>query len=344
MVQLNLALREINCKIVYFGCGLGGKTTNLEVVHQKADQDSRGELTSIATESDRTLFFDFMPLDLGEVSGMKVKFQLYTVPGQVYYNSTRKLVLRGADAVIFIADSQRSKMEENIESLENLAECLVEQGRSLEEMPHVIQYNKRDLEDIYTVDEMNAQLNKFGAPFFEGVASSGEGVTETLKKAAAMLLERVKAMSTESATKPDVKAHRNAAAVRTPMEHRRAKTDQERLQGGLSSHRTTGAQEVVPNSSKTPLGAVSFDTDLRSQSPTAPSPIAPTSTKVSQAVKPSLRQPRSSAPMSSGAPQPMMVVSGGRRAKQRAPFPTVAVLSTFAVCAAGAAAWVFLLS
>jgi mutual gliding-motility protein MglA len=120
MVQFNLALREINCKIVYFGPGLSGKTTNLEVVHQKAPEESRGVLSSIATESDRTLFFDFMPLNLGSVGGMKTKFQLYTVPGQVYYNSTRKLVLRGADGVVFVADSNPEKMAENIESLQNL--------------------------------------------------------------------------------------------------------------------------------------------------------------------------------------------------------------------------------
>ncbi len=241
MVQLNLALREINCKVVYFGCGLGGKTTNLEIVHEKASPDSRGDLTSIATESDRTLFFDFMPLDLGTVSGMRVKFQLYTVPGQVYYNSTRKLVLRGADGVIFVADSQRSKLEENIESLENLEENLQEQGRSLEEMPHVIQFNKRDLDDVCTVEEMSEALNRYGAPVFEAVAAQGDGVLDTFKALAGMLLEKVRNMSTESKAKP-------ASQAKASSEERRGKTTGARpkvdvLRGGLSGSRETPAPE-----------------------------------------------------------------------------------------------------
>lgn len=197
MVQLNLALREINCKIVYFGPGLSGKTTNLEQVFEKAPEENRGQLTSIATESDRTLFFDFMPLNLGQVSGMNTKFQLYTVPGQVYYNSTRKLVLRGADGVVFVADSSPDKVEENIESLDNLEECLAEQGRSLADMPHVIQFNKRDLPDALSIEDMERQLNRHGAPVFEGVASKGEGVVETFKALSGLVLEKVKAMSEE---------------------------------------------------------------------------------------------------------------------------------------------------
>ena len=144
MVQINFANKEIQCKIVYYGPGMSGKTTNLEVVHKKAPLNSKGDLTSIATEGDRTLFFDFMPLDLGNIAGIKTKFQLYTVPGQVYYNSTRKLVLQGVDGVVFVADSSGSMTEENLESLRNLEENLNEYGKSLANMPHVIQYNKRD--------------------------------------------------------------------------------------------------------------------------------------------------------------------------------------------------------
>ena len=192
MVQLNLALREINCKIVYFGPGLSGKTTNLEIVHRRAPEPSKGELTSIATESDRTLFFDFMPLNLGKVGGMQIKFQLYTVPGQVYYNSTRKLVLRGADGVVFVADSQPEKMEENIESLDNLEDCLREQGRILAEMPHIIQWNKRDLPRAMPVEEMARVLNRYGAPSCEAVAHRGDGVIETIKELSALVLNMVK--------------------------------------------------------------------------------------------------------------------------------------------------------
>ncbi|MBI3723721.1 GTPase, partial [bacterium] len=143
MVQINFAKREINCKLVYYGPGLSGKTTNLEVVHKKAPASKKGELTSIATEGDRTLFFDYMPLELGKVGGMNTKFQLYTVPGQVYYNATRKLVLQGADGVVFVADSQPDKMDENLESLQNLDDNLKEQGLDIRTLPLVLQWNKR---------------------------------------------------------------------------------------------------------------------------------------------------------------------------------------------------------
>jgi signal recognition particle receptor subunit beta len=199
MVQFNLALREINCKVVYFGPGLSGKTTNLEIVHKKAPEESRGVLSSIATESDRTLFFDFMPLNLGTVGGMKTKFQLYTVPGQVYYNSTRKLVLRGADGVVFVADSNPEKMAENLESLQNLEDCLKEQGRTLKEIPHVIQFNKRDLPNAMTPAQMEQALNRFGAPCFEAVANQGNGVIETFKGLSVLVLQKVKSMTAERA-------------------------------------------------------------------------------------------------------------------------------------------------
>ena len=189
MVQINFSLKEVNCKIVYYGPGLSGKTTNLEVVHLKAPKTSVGELTSIATEGDRTLFFDFLPLNLGQVAGMKTKFQIYTVPGQVYYNSTRKLVLQGADGIVFVADSKRGKMEENIESLKNLEENLKEHGLSFDTIPVVLQYNKRDLPEVYTIEELESELNTRSAPYIEAVARSGQGVFPTLKKLAAMVLK-----------------------------------------------------------------------------------------------------------------------------------------------------------
>lgn len=191
MVQINFALKEVNCKVVYYGPGMSGKTTNLEIVHQKAPEENKGELTSISTDGDRTLFFDFMPLDLGNVAGMRTKFQLYTVPGQVYYNSTRKLVLQGVDGVIFVADSDPDKFEESIESYANLIENLAEYGKDVRELPHVIQYNKRDLPNAMSVAEMDKRLNKFGVPTFEAVAYTGEGVFPTLKTLAAMVLESI---------------------------------------------------------------------------------------------------------------------------------------------------------
>jgi signal recognition particle receptor subunit beta len=189
MVQINFALREVNCKIVYYGPGMSGKTTNLEIVHKKAPEANKGELTSIATEGDRTLFFDFMPLDLGTIAGMRTRFQLYTVPGQVYYNSTRKLVLQGVDGIVFVADSSESKMEENLESLENLKNNLAEYGKDIRELPIVLQYNKRDLPDALTIDQLNEKLNHWGCPYFEAVAITGEGVFPTLKCLSGMVLE-----------------------------------------------------------------------------------------------------------------------------------------------------------
>ena len=191
MVQINFALREVSCKIVYYGPGMSGKTTNLEMVHKKAPKEARGELTSIATEGDRTLFFDFLPLDLGKVAGMTTKFQLYTVPGQTFYNSTRKLVLQGADGVIFVADSQKGKMKENIESLKNLQENLREYKMDLREIPFVMQWNKRDLPEIMDVELMEEKLNPLRVPSFEAVAFRGEGVFPTLKKLSTMVLERL---------------------------------------------------------------------------------------------------------------------------------------------------------
>ncbi len=191
MVQINFAQKSVSVKVVYYGPGMSGKTTNLEVVHQRAPDSSRGDLTSISTDGDRTLFFDFMPLDLGTVAGMHTQFQIYTVPGQVYYNSTRKLVLQGVDGVIFIADSGANMMEENLESLANLEENLAEYGKGIAEMPLVIQYNKRDLPNALSVAELDAKLNKYGAPTFEAVASSGQGVFPTLKALAARVLESI---------------------------------------------------------------------------------------------------------------------------------------------------------
>ncbi len=191
MVQINFALKEVNCKIVYYGPGLSGKTTNLEVIHSKAPKTNVGELTSIATEGDRTLFFDFLPLSLGSVAGMTTKFQIYTVPGQVYYNSTRKLVLQGADGIVFVADSRRGKMDENLESLSNLMENLEEYGMNVNTLPLVMQYNKRDLPDVYAVEELEEKLNHLNTPHYEAVAVTGEGVFPTLKKLSQMVLENL---------------------------------------------------------------------------------------------------------------------------------------------------------
>ncbi len=195
MVSINYAFREICCKIVYYGPGLSGKTTNLIYIHKKAPPQTKGELISLATDADRTLYFDFLPIDIGPVQGFATKFQLYTVPGQVYYNATRKLVLRGVDGLVFVADSQAAKLEENIESMTNLIENLEEYGYVLEELPMVIQYNKRDLEKISSLEELEKCLNPRGLPIFEAVAVNGTGVFDTLKGISKLVLEKARGKS-----------------------------------------------------------------------------------------------------------------------------------------------------
>jgi mutual gliding-motility protein MglA len=185
---INYATREINCKLVYYGPGLGGKTTNLQQIYAHIDPKAKGKLISLATKAERTLFFDFLPLDLGTVRGFKTRFHLYTVPGQVFYDASRKLILKGADGVVFVADSQVERMEANLESLENLEGNLADQGQSLDTMPHVMQYNKRDLPNIVPMPELQAALNKRNAPWSEACATQNVGVFETLKAAAKLVL------------------------------------------------------------------------------------------------------------------------------------------------------------
>jgi len=189
---INYAAREINCKLVYYGPGLCGKTTNLQQIYARIDPAAKGKLISLATESERTLFFDFLPLDLGTIRGFKTRFHLYTVPGQVFYDASRKLILKGADGVVFVADSQVERMEANIESLENLEENLVEQGHSLTTLQHIIQYNKRDLPNVVPVADLQSTLNEHNTPWFEASAAKGIGVFETLKGAAKLILTDLK--------------------------------------------------------------------------------------------------------------------------------------------------------
>jgi hypothetical protein len=221
MSMINYASREINCKLVYYGPGLGGKTTNLEFVYNKVAPNSRGKLISLATETERTLFFDFLPVDLGTIRGFKTRFHLYTVPGQVYYNASRKLILKGVDGVVFVADSQIERMEANIESMQNLYDNMAQHGYNLTSIPFVVQYNKRDLPNAAPIRELQAALNPGWpledparqrvtadpyhegeilvehiegqwverAPYFEAVAMSGEGVFDTLKAVSKLVLK-----------------------------------------------------------------------------------------------------------------------------------------------------------
>lgn len=192
MSFINYSSREINCKIVYYGPGLCGKTTNLQYIYNRTSPDSKGKMISLATETERTLFFDFLPLSLGEIRGFKTRFHLYTVPGQVFYDASRKLILKGVDGVVFVADSQLERMEANLESMENLRYNLQEQGYDFERVPYVIQYNKRDLPNVASVRELHSLLNASDVPEFEATATNGQGVFDTLKAVAKLVLTELK--------------------------------------------------------------------------------------------------------------------------------------------------------
>ena len=192
MSFINYSSREINCKIVYYGPGLCGKTTNLQYIYNKTNPDAKGKMISLATETERTLFFDFLPLSLGEIRGFKTRFHLYTVPGQVFYDASRRLILKGVDGVVFVADSQEARFEANIESLENLRTNLGEQGYNLDKLPYIVQYNKRDMPEVMSVEDLRKELNPTGVPDFDAVATQGVGVFETLKAVAKQVLTELR--------------------------------------------------------------------------------------------------------------------------------------------------------
>jgi len=192
MALLNHAKKELSAKIVYYGPGLSGKTTNLEWIHRKLAPDKRGKLISLETKTDRTLFFDFLPVQIGEIHGFRTRFNVYTVPGQIFYNETRRMVLKGVDGIVFVADSQKEMANENLENLKNLAENLRSIGKELSKMPLVLQFNKRDLPNILSVEEMNRLLNAPGLPFFEAVAVKGEGVLTTLTRVTRVVADHLK--------------------------------------------------------------------------------------------------------------------------------------------------------
>ena len=192
MLMINYASREINCKIVYYGPGLGGKTSNLEHVYGKVQPDTRGKLISLATETERTLFFDFLPVDLGTIRGFKTRFHLYTVPGQVFYEASRRLILKGADGVVFVADSQEERMDANLETLENLREHLKDHNLDFATIPYVLQLNKRDLPNILPAEEMKKHLSVKGEPTLEAIAVQGQGVFDTLKAIAKLVIMELK--------------------------------------------------------------------------------------------------------------------------------------------------------
>lgn len=192
MPFINFPAREINCKLVYYGPGLGGKTANLQWIYDHTGSGQKGKMVSLATETDRTLFFDFLPLDLGTVRGFKTRFHLYTVPGQVFYEASRRLILKGADGVVFVADSQEERLDANIETLENLREHLKDHNLDFATIPYVLQLNKRDLPNILPVEELQKNLGVKGEPTLEAVAITGQGVFDTLKEVAKLVLAELR--------------------------------------------------------------------------------------------------------------------------------------------------------
>ena len=223
---INFAKREVKCKIVYYGPGMSGKTTNLQIIHKKVPGENVGALTSIATEGDRTLFFDYMPLDIGQVRGMATQFQLYTVPGQIYYNSTRKIVLQGVDGIVFVADSQKDKLQENIESLKNLEENLKEYGLSILEIPLVIQWNKRDIPTASDIDFLEKNINIHKVATTEAVAATGEGVFPTLKLIASLVLTKLNsAQDTEQKPTPSSAPVAEPASEETSQQSKKNKEE-----------------------------------------------------------------------------------------------------------------------
>lgn len=192
MSFINYSSREINCKIVYYGPGLCGKTTNLQVIYRKTRPEAKGKMITLATETERTLFFDFLPLTLGDIKGFKTRFHLYTVPGQIFYDASRKLILKGVDGIVFVADSQAERMDADIESFENMKVNLLEQGLSLEEIPYVVQYNKRDLPNVIPIEDLRRLFGGDDVLNFEAIASNGVGVFETLKAVVKLILIELK--------------------------------------------------------------------------------------------------------------------------------------------------------
>lgn len=250
MALLNYAKRELNAKIVYYGPGLCGKTTNIKYIYSKLHPDGRGKLLSLATQTDRTLFFDFLPVELGEIKGFKTRFHLYTVPGQVFYNSTRKLVLKGVDGIIFVADSQRDMLDANLESLQNLRDNLAEHGLRLEDVPYVIQCNKRDLPDVLPLEEMDRALNGGRVPLFAGSAVEGKGVFPTLTTVSKMVLHKLRSGQVGPAAPADAGREMGAS-------YRSLRKDADRLSGPVDV--PSAPAPVQPAAVFTGLGEAQLD-------------------------------------------------------------------------------------
>lgn len=275
MVLFNYSTKELTAKVVYYGPGLCGKTTNLQYIHGNLPANVKGKMLSLATKTDRTLFFDFLPIDLGHIRGMKTRVQLYTVPGQVFYNETRKLVLKGADGIVFVADSQKQMIGANVESFKNLEENLKAHGLTLAEMPHVLQFNKRDLPKLASIEELNAAINRYNAPFYESVATTGIGVQDTLKAITKLVLVHLTqkydpkarpAAAETAATVPPAVAP--AVSGRPVVEPDPSQTQRIPVAAVVPSH---GETQAIPLSADpAPLGEAAEVADVGRQGPAGP--------------------------------------------------------------------------
>jgi hypothetical protein len=296
MVFFNYATMQMAAKIVYYGPGLCGKTTNLQYIYQKTSPKSRGEMVSLETETDRTLFFDLLPLDVGNIAGFKTRFQLYTVPGQVFYNNTRKLVLRGVDGIVFVADSQIPMFEANIESYKNLEENVRELGLNLEEIPMVMQYNKRDLKAVVPVDELNRALNQRDLPWYEASALLGDGIFETLKgiSKATLITVRKKALGEEKPHIPERAASRFPQWPRahTPAPPVAAQTQPEpSISFGEQIQQETSTDEIISKVEPEPISEPeAVETPMTEAMPT-PAEIASETVEFSQVTLPGIQAP-----------------------------------------------------
>lgn len=276
VVLFNYALKELTAKIVYYGPGLSGKTTNLKYIHEELPIKSKGRMLTLATETDRTLYFDFLPVEAGVVRGIKTRVQLYTVPGQVFYNATRRMVLKGADGVVFVADSQKDMMEANLESLENLRENLLAHDLVLEEVPFVMQYNKRDLEDALGIEEMNEKLNVLNAPFYASVAVEGVGVEDTLKAVSSLVLksviEKYGAAQASGMPAPPSAARAPAPASSPPAQNllEKEKTDPFALSRTASAAESVPVGQEVGSHTGTELKAEPMNDPLGAEEPNEP--------------------------------------------------------------------------
>lgn len=267
MVLFNYATKELTAKVVYYGPGLCGKTTNLQHIYDSLPEQAKGKMLSLATKTDRTLFFDFLPIDLGTIRGMKTKIQLYTVPGQVFYDTTRKLVLKGADGVVFVADSQEAMLDANLDSFENLITNLREQNLDIENMPHVIQFNKRDMKNVLPVEVLDARLNKYKTDTFEAIAPKGDGVFETLKGISKLVLKNLGQRYGLEEDNRAKAAAAKAAAAKSAASKPAAPT--------AAAAKAAAAPKPAPPKPTPPKAAAPAPTPARATAPAPAKPLSP---------------------------------------------------------------------